>query len=104
MGSLTGPDVRVVLQMLQQSLDGGDTLRVASTRRLPNNTLLIVCLEPRCCGSYSLGADGTGHTLLVGTRSISVEVLVHFVDNLVGRVLEVDEGVGVTTGDLNRRK
>jgi hypothetical protein len=31
----------------------------------------------------------------VGTGTVGVEVLVHLVDDLVGRVLEVDERVGV---------
>lgn len=74
---------------------------VGTASELAQDTLLAVVTQPLGSGGQTLGADGAADTLGVGARAVSVEVLVHLVDELVlgvAQVLQVVVGLNPVPG------
>jgi hypothetical protein len=55
-----------------------DASRVVSGTDLSQESLQVVCLEPRSSSSETFDTDGRRDTSCVSSRTVTVEVLVHF--------------------------
>lgn len=64
-------------------------MRIGTTSELADDAFLVVSFDAGRGGGETLGANGVGYAVDGGARAIRVEVLVHFVDDLV---LIVGEG------------
>ena len=93
------PDIAVLLQIGEPVLERRDALLVVAGRILANDALLLVVLEPLRGALQALPENGAAHAVGVRARGVRVEVLVHLVDELVLRVLEVDERSRVARRD-----
>jgi hypothetical protein len=76
-GRLTDPDTGL-LHGAQGSLDCGDTGSVGSSTNFSEEALEIVGLKPCSCCSQTLGADGRRHACAGSSRTVRIEVLMHF--------------------------
>ena len=95
----TSPHIAVGLEMIQQPLDGSLAHVVRSTSKLSQDTELAVGAEP-CSGILdALHANISRHASRAGSGAVAIEILVHLVDHLVLRVLEVDQAGSVAAGD-----
>ena len=74
--------------MREHALNGVLALRIGTTSVLADDAFLVVSFEPGGGGGETLGANGVGYAVDGGARAVRVEVLVHFVDDLVLRVGE----------------
>lgn len=95
----SSPDIRVVMEVLELALEGLNALRVGTGGSLTDDTLLLVILKPLGSRLETLSTNGGADTSLVGTGAVRVEVLVHLVDDLVLRILEVLHGLASAAGD-----
>ena len=93
----TGPDISVLTHVLKHTLHSSPALGVGAARVLAEHTELLVGLEPGSRAADALRTDGGRDALVRGAGAVAVEVLVHFVDDLVLWVLEVLE---VVVGDV----
>lgn len=82
----TGPDVRVLRHASQHPLDGRPTCWIVPAGVLANDALFAVVFEPLGRDGDALGADGGAHAIRMRARAVLVQVLVHLVDDVVGRI------------------
>lgn len=75
-GNNSLPDVRVLLHVGQQALDGFDALRVGAAGGLADQSLLVVGLEPGGGVGEALLADRGGYAGFGCAGAVGVEVLV----------------------------
>jgi len=80
------PDVAVLLEVVEQALDGGLALAVGASCEFADDALLAVGAEPLGGAGHALRTDGPRHTHVRRAGVVRVQVLVHLVDQLVGRV------------------
>jgi len=90
----TNPDTRL-LHRAESTLDGSDTDIVGASTDLTEEALEVVRLEPGGSISQALGTNSRGDTLVGGTRTIGVEVLMHLDGEVVVGILESSEVLSV---------
>jgi hypothetical protein len=86
------PDVAVLGHVGEHAVDGSLAVPVDAAGELADEALLVVFLQPGGGGLETLLADGAADAGLGGSGAVTVQVLVHLVDNLV---LGVREGLQV---------
>ena len=86
------PDVAVLGHVGEHAVDGSLAVAVDAAGELADEALLVVFLQPGGGGLETLLADGAADAGLGGSGAVTVQVLVHLVDNLV---LGVREGLQV---------
>ena len=77
------PDIRVGLQVIQQTLDSSLASWVCATSELSQDADLAICSQPVGSSNDTLNTDGGADTSGGCSGRVGVEVLMHFVDDLV---------------------
>ena len=83
------PNIAVLLHIAQHALDGSIALRVVASSKFAQVALLVVRNEPLSGLDETFLADGRRDALRAGTGAVRVEILVHFVDDVVQGIGEV---------------
>lgn len=80
-------------------MDGRPTRRVVPAGVLADDAHLAVILEPLGRGGDALRANGGAHAIFMRAGAILVQILVHLIDDVVGRIRQAEEAVAVAAGD-----
>lgn len=94
----TDPSTTRSLHGAESALYSVNANLVRASTEFTQEALELVGLEPLRGSLETFGTDGRGDTLIGGTRTIRVEVLVHLNGNVVKRIFESGKGGGVARG------